>query len=203
MAHQPQVAAAAPGPAPAPLLVAPIPLMAAPASVSPALPPTPPSHDARSPPPPPQDGRSPPPPSPRSPLESKVPLSPPPSANSPRALPFSIENILRPDFGQTRLPEQSSFRIRTPELLLRTPPNTPEAPVDLSQKSPASTPRPGGGGGPNKYPDNPEALAHPKVPVEDGNNWPAWVYCTRYSDRPSSGQYPCTQLQSVPCCSVV
>ncbi|XP_050100700.1 segmentation polarity homeobox protein engrailed [Anopheles aquasalis] len=23
-----------------------------------------------------------------------------------------------------------------------------------------------------------------------GNLWPAWVYCTRYSDRPSSGKYP-------------
>jgi homeobox protein engrailed len=24
----------------------------------------------------------------------------------------------------------------------------------------------------------------------DGNLWPAWVYCTRYSDRPSSGEFP-------------
>ncbi|XP_064077301.1 homeobox protein engrailed-1a-like [Macrobrachium nipponense] len=180
-------------------------VMGAPPPSSPALPPTPPSSDARSPPPPP--------PSPRSPQESKVPLSPPPSAPSPRTLPFSIENILRPDFGaattttssSTRLPERPT--IRTPELLLRTPPKTPEArndtPVDLSQKTLSSRPSSderrlssssscsssssASQYGGNKYPENPEALANPKIPVEDSNNWPAWVYCTRYSDRPSSG----------------
>ncbi|KAF2366430.1 Homeobox engrailed C-terminal [Trinorchestia longiramus] len=31
-----------------------------------------------------------------------------------------------------------------------------------------------------------EELVNPKIP-EDSSNWPAWVYCTRYSDRPSSG----------------
>ncbi|MPC58363.1 Homeobox protein engrailed-1a [Portunus trituberculatus] len=162
---------------------APAPAPATPAPSSPALPPTPPSHDARSPPSPTHEARSPPPPSPRSPLESKLPLSPPPFAASPRALPFSIENILRPDFGVTRLPERSS--VRTPELLLRTPPKTPEAPVDLSQKPSAAAAHKVGG---NKYPENPEALANPRVPTEDGNNWPAWVYCTRYSDRPSSAR---------------
>ena len=35
--------------------------------------------------------------------------------------------------------------------------------------------------------DNLEELVNPKVP-EDNSNWPAWVYCTRYSDRPSSGK---------------
>ena len=24
---------------------------------------------------------------------------------------------------------------------------------------------------------------------QNGNLWPAWVYCTRYSDRPSAGNY--------------
>lgn len=175
---------------------APAPAPAAPAPSSPALPPTPPSHDARSPSSPIHDARSPPLPSPRSPLESKLPLSPPPSAASPRALPFSIENILRPDFGAaTRLPERPS--VRTPELLLRTPPKTPEAPVDLSQKpttaaaaAAAAAVAAAGKIGGNKYPDNPEALANPRVPAEDANNWPAWVYCTRYSDRPSSGESP-------------
>ncbi|XP_050695605.1 homeobox protein engrailed-1a-like [Eriocheir sinensis] len=166
---------------------APAPAPAALAPSSPALPPTPPSHDARSPSSPTHDARSPPPPSPRSPLESKLPLSPPPSAASPRTLPFSIENILRPNFGvTTRLPERPS--VRTPELLLRTPPKTPEAPVDLSQKPTTTTGTAAAAKvGGNKYPENPEVLANPRVPAEDGNNWPAWVYCTRYSDRPSSG----------------
>lgn len=190
LGRQQQVDIATPSP-----LVPPAVVMGAPAPVSPALPPTPPSHDTRSPPPPTHEARSPPPPLPRSPLESKEPLSPPPTAPSPRTLPFSIENILKPDFGVTRLPERPT--IRTPELLLRTPPKTPEAPVDLSQKTAAPrTPSHGltqqqqqqqqrthG----NKYPDNPEALANPKVPQDNSNNWPAWVYCTRYSDRPSSG----------------
>lgn len=170
---------------------APAPAPAALAPSSPALPPTPPSHDARSPSSPTHDGRSPPPPSPRSPLESKLPLSPPPSAASPRTLPFSIENILRPNFGvTTRLPERPS--VRTPELLLRTPPKTPEAPVDLSQKPTTTTGTTAAAKvGGNKYPENPEVLANPRVPAEDGNNWPAWVYCTRYSDRPSSGESRC------------
>ncbi|KAK8734341.1 hypothetical protein OTU49_006137 [Cherax quadricarinatus] len=172
--RQQQVATATPN-----SLVSPV--MGAPAPVSPALPPTPPSHDARSPPPPTHDARSPPPPSPRPQHESKVPHSPPPTAPSPRSLPFSIENILRPDFGLTRLNEPPT--IRTPELLLRTPPKSPESPVDLSQRSRPQHHKNGG----NKYPENPEALANPKVPVDDSNNWPAWVYCTRYSDRPSSG----------------
>ncbi|XP_037798023.1 homeobox protein engrailed-1-B-like [Penaeus monodon] len=174
--RQQQVASAAPGPMASPAMV-----MAAP--ISPALPPTPPSHDARSPPPP----------SPRSPHESKLPLSPPPTAPSPRSLPFSIENILRPDFGVTRLPAERPSGIRTPELLLRTPPKTPESvrhdfPVDLSQKglSQSEHAKLCQANAANKYPDNPEALANPKVPADD-NKWPAWVYCTRYSDRPSSG----------------
>lgn len=175
--RQQQVASAAPGPMASPAMV-----MAAP--ISPALPPTPPSHDARSPPPP----------SPRSPHESKLPLSPPPTAPSPRSLPFSIENILRPDFGVTRLPAERPSGIRTPELLLRTPPKTPESvrhdfPVDLSQKglSQSEHAKLCQANAANKYPDNPEALANPKVPADD-NKWPAWVYCTRYSDRPSSGE---------------
>lgn len=190
---------------------------------SPQMPPTPPSHhnDARSPPP----ARV-------STDEQKVnlPLSPPPSAApSPRSLPFSIDNILRPDFGNNTPSTQTSHRVqehhhptisvRQPEILLRTPPKTPEslrheAPVDLSQKPTGSTPflhiakstqhilhqphlmtpRPipaptksESNSNISKNPENPEALANPPIPEEKEMNWPAWVYCTRYSDRPSSG----------------
>jgi hypothetical protein len=34
-----------------------------------------------------------------------------------------------------------------------------------------------------------EKLADPAVPSKDQGVWPAWVFCTRYSDRPSSGNY--------------
>jgi hypothetical protein len=33
-----------------------------------------------------------------------------------------------------------------------------------------------------------EKLADPPLPKDQGM-WPAWVFCTRYSDRPSSGKY--------------
>nr|AVD29927.1 engrailed 2 [Parhyale hawaiensis] len=38
----------------------------------------------------------------------------------------------------------------------------------------------------NNKSDTLDELVNPKIP-EDNTNWPAWVYCTRYSDRPSSG----------------
>ena len=191
---------------------------------SPALPPSPPASC---------DGRSPP-PLVRIQPEVRLPLSPPPSAQSPRTLPFSIENILRPDFGalpppkiSIKVPERP-FNNKTPDLVLRTPPKTPENsttrhdfPVDLSQKSnhtaliipnissPTNSsssqdlksrhlPSPtllskndsdlqnSPGCSRTRYPENPEELANPKVP-ESEMVWPAWVYCTRYSDRPSSG----------------
>ncbi|CAL4076854.1 unnamed protein product, partial [Meganyctiphanes norvegica] len=163
-----------------------------PASPALSMPPTPPSHH--------NDARSPPPPSrvPSVDLKAHLPLSPPPSAApSPRSLPFSIENILRPDFGNNSAPVPTQqISIRSADQLLRTPPKTPEnrhdAPVDLSQKPTPHlmTPRPippPKKENCNKNPENPEALANPPIPEEKEMNWPAWVYCTRYSDRPSSG----------------
>ncbi|XP_039298382.1 homeobox protein engrailed-1a-like [Nilaparvata lugens] len=72
-------------------------------------------------------------------------------AGSPNALSFSIDNILRPEFGTH--------------------------PVDLTkQKSaPVSTPT-------SKSTPTSQASSPPEM------LWPAWVYCTRYSDRPSSGK---------------
>lgn len=55
---------------------------------------------------------------------------------SAESLPFSIENILREEFGNR-----------------------------------------------NKEQERDDSLAQPVVQ----DPWPAWVYCTRYSDRPSSG----------------
>lgn len=70
--------------------------------------------------------------------------SPPPaqpSKSSSPVLKFSIDNILRPEFGGT----------------------TRSKPIDLTKEK-------------EKNDSPPEML------------WPAWVYCTRYSDRPSSGK---------------
>lgn len=76
--------------------------------------------------------------------------SPPPvTLPQTHSLKFSIDNILRPEFGG---------------------PRPRDRPVDLS-KAPAQS-------------------SDSKQPML----WPAWVYCTRYSDRPSSGESPQTTL---------
>ena len=128
--------------------------------VSPPLPPTPP-HSERS------FSTSPGPASPGA-------LSPRP----PHRLPFSIENILRPDFGRPpclpRLPALSALQRPRPD-----PAAAPARPVDLRKER---TPQP------PPVPSDPQKLANPPLPPEEKMVWPAWVYCTRYSDRPSSGE---------------
>lgn len=81
----------------------------------------------------------------------------------PSALPFSVDNILRPEFGRRHLPPQPS-----PSLSVRS--STHRSSEDEEGPSPTKIDPP--------IPDDP-----------NGPVWPAWVYCTRYSDRPSSGQY--------------
>ncbi|CDQ81395.1 unnamed protein product [Oncorhynchus mykiss] len=114
---------------------------------------------------------------------------------------FFIDNILRPDFGcrkehglGARERAQTSSRERAQPLVAR--PNHPGTPcqdsncssdsTSSSTSSLAFTPKfgentssvmvvNGGSGG-----AAPKAESQPLL-------WPAWVYCTRYSDRPSSG----------------
>ena len=82
------------------------------------------------------------------PFLSADPPSPPP-------LPFSIDSILKADFGQ-----QNPFHYCGQERDLRLQADTDRADADCP---------PGMVRGPH------------------GQLWPAWVFCTRYSDRPSSG----------------
>ena len=59
-------------------------------------------------------------------------------------------------------------------------------PVDLSSKNgEADGSKEGGGGDKGKDGDCPPGM----VRGPNGQLWPAWVFCTRYSDRPSSGKY--------------
>ncbi|XP_064167242.1 homeobox protein engrailed-1a isoform X1 [Anguilla rostrata] len=129
---------------------------------------------------------------------------------------FFIDNILRPDFGckkelGCRERAQTSGRENVNPLIIR-----PSHPSTLCQdsncssdstsssSSSSSSPpskqsssKPGEGNGTNttKYGENTTSIM-----VVNANNggpapatetqpllWPAWVYCTRYSDRPSSG----------------
>ncbi|XP_068210738.1 LOW QUALITY PROTEIN: homeobox protein engrailed-1a-like [Palaemon carinicauda] len=86
-----------------------------------------------------------------------------------RSLKFSIDNILKPDFGR---------RLKCVE--------TSEQPVDLSRD-----PNREGKKGPldptRALAVAPNSLLMKEREGSGSTLWPAWVYCTRYSDRPSAG----------------
>lgn len=82
-----------------------------------------------------------------------------------QALKFSIDNILKPEFGEPKTQQKSSRKRSASD----------DSPVDLSKEC-----------GDTK---NPKTESRGSSPTSDnGIMWPAWVYCTRYSDRPSSGK---------------
>ena len=93
---------------------------------------------------------------------------------SSRALKFSIDNILKPTFGHVPDPESRKDVPR---------------PIDLSKSlspGPSSASSPGSPAPSLKS----SSAATPLQSAKDGQMlWPAWVYCTRYSDRPSSGKH--------------
>ena len=140
------------------------------------------------------------------------------------ALPFSIDNILKPSFGQrlrllqsmaaaaaARERLHSAFQPRVIKSeppgagVPASPPSPSESvasslnsnlnnnrPVDLSppKTSPGGEKRPPSSPSSSlpkneKDPDCPPGM----VRGPNGQLWPAWVFCTRYSDRPSSGEY--------------
>lgn len=99
----------------------------------------------------------------------------PPSLAAPTGqLKFSIDRILSPEFGP-RTNGRHSGRARKEAAAARRQDPTPvsESSGDESRlqgvASPEHPPTKGGKSG------------------QQGLLWPAWVYCTRYSDRPSSG----------------
>ncbi|XP_048390736.1 homeobox protein engrailed-1a [Stegostoma tigrinum] len=128
---------------------------------------------------------------------------PPPHRNTN----FFIDNILRPDFGckKDRDRAQTSGRenvnpLSRPSNASSLNPNS-DCTDSSSQPSKQSQPKQNEGSGTNsaKYAENTGsalmlvgANAEP-ISNSDGIKsapslmWPAWVYCTRYSDRPSSG----------------
>ncbi|RWS09640.1 engrailed-like protein [Dinothrombium tinctorium] len=121
------------------------------------------------------------------------------SPNSIKSLKFSIENILKPEFGKngkdlrasppvgnsnnSKTKNARSFDIssltgkrkHSSDSECSTTSSFSSASKEDSQKTDNSTPPK------NKRDDSPPKL-------NDNLLWPAWVYCTRYSDRPSSGE---------------
>lgn len=107
-------------------------------------------------------------------------------------LKFSIDNILKADFGR-RITEPINIRKTKPKK------NAPTN-IDINNKVNASEetkPTSGSnGGGPvdlSKNDDKNGGKTSASATTENSSNqpmlWPAWVYCTRYSDRPSSGKF--------------
>ncbi|XP_022200540.2 homeobox protein engrailed-1a-like [Nilaparvata lugens] len=100
-----------------------------------------------------------------------------PQQEAPTSLSFSVDNILRPEFGR---------RDKSP----RPSPATPKR-----CSSAASAGSSDCGSLPARTPAKPSSLhGGDKSDTSDDTSkdtgeqqWPAWVYCTRYSDRPSSG----------------
>ena len=85
------------------------------------------------------------------------------SSSSSSSLSFSIENILRPDFGSNNHSTSSSVSAVSPvKAVVKT---EPEMPMDLSHTT------------------NTPSLAPASLAAI-----PAWVFATRYSDRPSGGR---------------
>ncbi|XP_050695655.1 homeobox protein engrailed-1-B-like isoform X3 [Eriocheir sinensis] len=114
---------------------------------------------------------------PPDPAMSPGPPRTPPAAhqanNAPlhRALKFSIDNILKPDFGR-RLGDNVE---------------SSEQPVDLSRVTARDPKDPAGRNQGGAAPNPGGMMVKERESSVGGSLWPAWVYCTRYSDRPSAG----------------
>ncbi|XP_005814477.1 homeobox protein engrailed-2b-like [Xiphophorus maculatus] len=126
---------------------------------------------------------------------------------SDRVTNFYIDNILRPDFGRKRkkgtlcvrgghgLEERSeaSGRKASKTDSKRGRAGGREDSLGKSDHQPAESEASGPGltacdsGISCRSPESSEAPAAPAAPAAKPMLWPAWVYCTRYSDRPSSG----------------
>ncbi|XP_054625303.1 homeobox protein engrailed-2b-like [Dunckerocampus dactyliophorus] len=120
-------------------------------------------------------------------------LQPPGNQQSHRITNFYIDDILRPDFGRKR---KGVPRVREVDVTRRDQP-TPDNP-DLQEKDfsgSSDKKHPNGRkseltGGEVEEKIREEESSPPASAAPDSGKqmlWPAWVYCTRYSDRPSSG----------------
>ncbi|KZS03509.1 Homeobox engrailed-like protein [Daphnia magna] len=171
---------------------------------------------------------------------SRLRQSSPTSQSVSRVLPFSVENILKPEFGrnhpsaeststeaaddqETSQPEvkplnresikrtASSASITSPSLgnkrvkssVAVSPPLTSKKtpcvsikadPADLSGRTSSCTDSSSfsSGEGSSNGKDGEQSSGSTELPTDptkmtDPAKWPAWIFCTRYSDRPSSG----------------
>lgn len=118
-----------------------------------------------------------------------------------QTLKYSITNILKPEFGKNAV-----LKTKSPPKITFKPYESCEEPKDNNKPfgvaplgSLCQTVSLIGSNVPKKIPEpiprpkSPAKLPNPEEIKKDGDGnvpqlWPAWVYCTRYSDRPSSGK---------------
>ncbi|KAK7893620.1 hypothetical protein WMY93_022772 [Mugilogobius chulae] len=107
---------------------------------------------------------------------------------------FFIDNILRPDFGCRKEPNyrERSAPQRQQLFLASSSSSTSSSPLSKQNSSKPGEAQTNG----TRYSDNSSpvlvvsgnsAASPPHLKDQNQLLWPAWVYCTRYSDRPSSG----------------
>ncbi|XP_046403876.1 homeobox protein engrailed-1-like [Ischnura elegans] len=131
---------------------------------------------------------------------SPTPPPPPPPSPPPqqRSLKFSIDNILRPEFGKGEVRGKSPLDLSAsvspgaaapppPSSKPPPPPPPPPAPSSAASSSSSSS---------SSSASSSSSTSSSSTTSSSGSGssqpllWPAWVYCTRYSDRPSSGRSP-------------
>ncbi|KAM8882653.1 homeobox protein engrailed-2a [Synchiropus picturatus] len=121
---------------------------------------------------------------------------------------FFIDNILRPDFGRRKNSNRDERSRESPELHNNSSPAAPQTePVGstvptegtstphtvtgakkpaIAAEEPLKSRGESGDQCLSSDSDSSQASSNPN-PSQQPMLWPAWVYCTRYSDRPSSG----------------
>ena len=163
---------------------------------------------------------------------SRLRQSSPTSQSVSRVLPFSVENILKPEFGRNppstestsaaddqeavqevkpmkrtasaaaiTSPSLSNKRVKSslsPPLINKKAPavTIKTDPADLSGRTSSCTDSSSfsSGEGSTNGKDGEQSAGPTELPTDptkmtDPAKWPAWIFCTRYSDRPSSGEF--------------
>ncbi|XP_041985055.1 homeobox protein invected-like [Aricia agestis] len=118
-------------------------------------------------------------------------------------LKFSIDNILKADFGRRitdPLMKRKSLKSRQFEAKSAPVKEVPVPSKDLEARVPEIKPSDKGAIDLSKSDDSGSNQSS-TAGATGGDGpmvWPAWVYCTRYSDRPSSGRSPRTRRPKKP-----
>nr|QZA76185.1 invected [Bicyclus anynana] len=116
-------------------------------------------------------------------------------------LKFSIDNILKADFGRRITDPLTKRKTKTRQYEAKSTPvkEVQSPPKEVEARVPDVKPTDKGAIDLSKGDDSCSNASSTPGTTSDGPMvWPAWVYCTRYSDRPSSGRSPRTRRPKKP-----